>query len=194
MTWKELIENVDKSKDNVCDIDLMSMGEDFGKFDVPWVNTEDSKIQAYWYIKWYCTDTWVGGRLYFLDGIFVGHSYQSGRKCGEEYEWLDKESYKKVSGYLEELRFPDNESGVLDKFMDNLDEDIGDSFTISYGCQAIIKKGFITETKEKFEVKETYRDYSDIKKWSILEVEMENGEKKSLNVKDVRFPYIVKNK
>jgi len=193
MNWKELIENIDKSKNNRDCIDLMELGSrEFDKFDIPWKNEDETPLQAYWFAKWLCTDSWVGGRIYFYNDEFVAVSWQSARKAYEEFNWASKESYKKVGDYLEEIRYTENDPPVSISLMEDLNTDIGDSFKIEYGSQVLINEGFIEKTKEKIKIVKTYDSFEDVKKWRDIEVEMENGEKRNLNIKDVKFPYILK--
>lgn len=51
-------------------------------------------------INWICTDTQVGLRFYFLDGEFLMCSYQRGRKCDEEFEFVSNEMFLKLRDYI----------------------------------------------------------------------------------------------
>lgn len=73
-----------------CDYFGFDMGE--------WDDCEEMK--CYFLISWYCTDSWVGVRAYFLNGEFVAISSQIGRKYDQEFEWVSKEAYYKVKEYI----------------------------------------------------------------------------------------------
>ncbi len=47
-------------------------------------------------LNWVCTDTTVGLRFYFLGDECVCASFQPGRKCDEQFEWVSQEAYNKV--------------------------------------------------------------------------------------------------
>jgi hypothetical protein len=94
MKIKDIIETVDKSKENYCwpdiedfmsELDVSSYGSaDYNKFQ--------SRVSGYWFVSWVCTDTRVGGRVYFMDDQPVAISYQEGRKCEEVFEFISVES------------------------------------------------------------------------------------------------------
>lgn len=193
MNWKNLIENVDKSKENRNDVDLISLGErEFGKFDIPWLNAEDTPLKSYWYAKWLCTDTWVGGKIYFFNDEFVAVSWQSARKAYEEFHWASEEAYEKVAAYLESIRQADNIAHLGINFLDDIEDEVQEGFTIDYGSQALIKKGIVQQTGEKFEITKTWSHMDDASNWRMVEAKMENGETKTLNLAHVYFPYILK--
>jgi hypothetical protein len=102
MKVKDIIETVDKSKENYCwpdiedfmsELDVSSYGSaDYNKFQ--------SRVSGYWFVSWVCTDTRVGGRVYFMDDQPVAISYQEGRKCDEVFEFISVESAQKVRDFV----------------------------------------------------------------------------------------------
>jgi len=57
-----------------------------------YVENDDTRLKIYFQHVWYCTDSWVGTRLFFLDEMFVGYSQQAGRKCDEVFHLIDNET------------------------------------------------------------------------------------------------------
>jgi len=197
MNWKYLIENIDKSKENRNEVDLITLGEtEFSKFDIPWLNADETPLKSYWYAKWYCTDTWVGGKLYFFDDEFIASSWQSARKASENFQWASKEAYEKVSVYLESIRQIDEIAGLGISFHDDLEQEIEDGYMIEYSCNLLNihrdNQVIIKETGDKAKIVETWTLMKDIERWRLAKVELENGEVKELRMDDIKFPYLLK--
>jgi hypothetical protein len=57
---------------------------------------------------WICTDTDVGLRALYLDDKFICYSYQQYRKSDEEFYWVSKEVYDRVSKFVRSLVDVDN--------------------------------------------------------------------------------------
>jgi hypothetical protein len=199
MNWKTLIENVDKSEENTHEVDLMTLGErEFGKFDVPWLNVEETPLKSYWYEKWLCTDTWVGGKIYFFDDEFVATSFQSARKAYEEFHWASKEAYEKVAAYLESIRQADNIAHLGIDFHDDLEEGIDVGYQLEYGTQLmrvhLDNECIVKNTGEKVMIVEHYNGHGqdEIKKWRNIKAKHENGVVKDYHLSDILFPYLLK--
>jgi len=52
---------------------------------------------------WMCTDTLVGYYAIYFKGEFICSSYQSGRKCDIEFEWVSQEVYERICHYVQSL-------------------------------------------------------------------------------------------
>lgn len=192
MKLKELIEKLDKSDANeswisINDDDLrQELGLPSG-----WVNTEakDIQLKAYFLFKWYCTDSYVGYRGYFLNDELVAVSTQMGRKCSEVFEWVSTELYKKTKEYIRSL-MDDNDDEPNLNILD-LDEVIPDyGMQVDFSEQILGDKAYLVDTKEL--VKITKRNYGyDTNTWKKVEIELSTGEKKVVDVTDVIIPYCV---
>ncbi|CAH9011602.1 putative catalase-like domain protein [Vibrio phage 501E54-1] len=88
------------------------------------------RLKCYWIGQHYCTDSWVGIRCYVLDDIPVAISQQNGRKCDENYEWIDLESFQKTHKFVLSL-LEDEEDELQPNFVD-LEEDLGEGYKVSY--------------------------------------------------------------
>lgn len=196
MNYKKLIENVDKSESNRSDVDLMQLGErEFDKYDIPWLNHDQTPLKSYWYARWICTDTWVGGLLYFFEDEFVALSWQSARKSYEEFYWVSKEAYEKVGNYLESIRQVEHHMSTVN-FLEDLEEEIHDGYQISYGSMLLpihYKVDVTFKGRTGKIVKSWPHHNEDVKKWRNVVIEFED-DKTTLEVslEDVVFPYFLK--
>lgn len=84
-------------------IDLKGIAQCFQLYD--WIEQDETnpRFRVYWLKTWYCTDTWVGYRAWFLDDELVAMTYQAGRKYDEEFSWVSKEAYDKSRKVIHEL-------------------------------------------------------------------------------------------
>ncbi len=101
MNWREAIENLDRSENNVTWVDddaLLSSLAISG-----WVTSHvnlHARLKKYWVSHWLCTDTNVGLVVYVLDGEPVAISAHSARKNEEEIEFLSEEMAVKTRGFI----------------------------------------------------------------------------------------------
>lgn len=128
MKLSEAIKRVDKSRDNEDWINTEAVAEELGIYAEC---VEQKKLKAYWLANWYCTDTFVGTRVYFLDDEPVAVSFQSGRKNSEEFQWVSTEAAQKTKVYILSLSAQTSSSVRLM----NPDEEIGNHYTIRYNDQ-----------------------------------------------------------
>jgi len=115
MTILELAANIDKSSQNE-DLGFIFSGileREFEILETIQQNQHD-RFKSYWLFKWYCTDSYVGRRMYFFDDVFVAISYKTGRKQPEEFLWVSKEAYNQVKNYLLSLiEYEENPNDIL---------------------------------------------------------------------------------
>ena len=128
----EIANKIDKSERNESYIDLSEIAEMFGLS--LWGYVEQDRLKAYHLGPWYCTDSWVGSRLYFFDDEFVAYSFQEGRKCDEKFKWVSKEAVDKVKNFI--LTFISKEDDWCISYCD-INEDIGDSYKIGFNTQVL---------------------------------------------------------
>ncbi len=131
MKLKDLIENIDKSEGNaetwIC-LDNIKQ-----ELDIPHLEPyePDERMKCYWAHHEYCTDTWVGVRLYFLDDECVCVSLQPFRKSDEEFEWISKETIVKTREYIRSL----HKDVFSEVKMANLEEDLGEGLSVEYASR-----------------------------------------------------------
>lgn len=183
MKLVEIAKSIDKSKSNEHCIDTERIGYELGIDNVP--DVDQDRLKCFWVGNWYCTDTFVGYRMYFLDHEPVAFSVQNGRKLAEELHWFSMELATKVQDYLESLI--ENVDRGLDVNICDINEDIGDNFRIDYSGQ-IIETDKVTLNGEKVEILERIKN----KPYGIdteLKVKMTNGEERNIDVRDLRFGF-----
>ena len=115
----DIINKIDTSKKDSW-VSLQNIAKQVGIYD--YCDGQDSKLQSYFYRKWYCTDTYVGGRVYFLDDLPICVSFQTGRKSDEIFRWISKDAFNWTRTYLLTLV----EEDILEyDLIEDLDEDDG---------------------------------------------------------------------
>jgi hypothetical protein len=157
---------------NICSaLDLFSNSSYF----------EDSRLKAYHIITWYCTDSYVGSRAYFLDNEFVAISEQTGRKYDEEFRFVSKEAADKVRNYIlsmQEYREP----SLLD-----VNEETSDYYSIGYPTQLLIQfhKYGVYKDGRKVEITSSgRRNYERV----LIMGKFEGSENEEvIDVRDVKF-------
>jgi hypothetical protein len=178
MKLEYIIENIDKSQSG--DVDVGSIAEELGIHEyIPW--DESGRLKSYFYAKWYCTDTYVGGRVYFLDDVPVALSWQSARKSTEVFRWLDKKS---AYDYVDSLREkPELQNDDLD-----LSEEIGVGFKICYGSQLLTKE--IIYKNELCKIVRTWRKHDEIDNWGNVEI-IHNNKTKKVGMNEITIPFCI---
>ena len=180
MKLSEIINNVVKT-DPSHDIDRLA--EEFRVYDVYW--DDSKKISAYFYQVWQCTDTWVGGKVYFFEDTPVCISWQPARKSSEEIYWISNELAMKVKDYIFSLR---QEDEYPINTIQDMEEEMGTGYQVSYACQLLTKDVIHKYTKEPLKVLDTYR--SEIIAHRI-KVEYLDGRQEDIELEDVEIPYLV---
>ena len=84
----------------------------------------------------YCTDTWVGLKVYVFDDKVVAFSLQTGRKSDKVFYWISEESYKEVKAFCLTLCEPEEEGGIN---LIDMEEDVSseDGYRLSFSGQMI---------------------------------------------------------
>lgn len=136
--------------------DPTKLAEEFGFYDVYWDDKE--RLKESYFKVWYCTDQWVGGKVYFLDGEEVVVSYQSARKASEDFTFLSEETKDKVFKYILSLRQEDIPKVSILKESE-LDEEIDDWYSVNYAGEIMHKTAWYynseLEKDEEVEILET---------------------------------------
>jgi hypothetical protein len=163
ITLKDALYNVDKSSpDEVYSESLTCLP--YHLQEDPWLKLE--RMSSYFLVKWICTDTWVGTRVYYLDDKPVCVSTQTARKSDEKFNWVSQEAFDKVVEYVESLR--DKSEYEVDT-ISNMDEVFKGYYTVDYGSELLVNEGYYKGKKVK--VIKSYRRHEDIKKWRLLELD-----------------------
>ena len=105
-TLKKIISEIDfNNKSMETEPSWTELAQEFN-LNLDWSN--DTRLKCYFIRRWYCTDTYVGRKLYFFDDKLVAMSYQPGRKCDEKFYWTSQEDFKNVKQYLLSLLQPED--------------------------------------------------------------------------------------
>jgi hypothetical protein len=179
----EIASRIDKSKQNEEWVSTEDIGYEIGIDNVP--HTEQNRLKCFWVGNWYCTDSYVGYRMYFFDDEPVAFSIQKGRKCEEKFNWFSLESATKLKEYLLSLIIEEEKELNID--ICDINEDVGDNFRINYSGQ-ILKSDKATLDGEIVEILERIKN----KPYGIdteLKVKLSNGEEKNVDIRDLRFGF-----
>ena len=188
-TLRKLISEIDFNNKQVQDSpNWERLANEFDIYNLSW--SEDTRLQAYFLRKWYCTDSYVGLRAYFLDGEFVATSWQSGRKMNEDFTFVSEISAKKVRDYL--LSLVEEENGIKVNTLsdEELDKEIPDTFKLEYNSQILHKTGLLNG--ERVEIVKKHYSWDDKEKYfHTVEIKRENGEQMEIDCRELDFEYNV---
>lgn len=185
MNLIELSKKIDRSEKNESYVDITDFNHEF-RYDFDYV--EQNRLKAFWIGNWYCTDSYVGYRMYFLDDEPVAVSSQLGRKSDQEFEWFSEELALKVREYL--ISIVIKKEVELGFTLCDLSEDIGDSYTIQFNSQILNPENAVFNG-EPIKILERVKENPD---WGIdkeLKVQLPNGEVKVVNITELGFKYHV---
>lgn len=131
MNLREIAATIDKTKENEAYVSSYDIAEALGIHD--FYGEEQDRLKAYWIGRWYCTDTHVGFRLYFMDQEPVAFSEQIGRKYPEEFYWVSVDAFTKVRDYIISLNTPEKE------YINHIDfdKDVGNSYKIDFTAEVM---------------------------------------------------------
>src|SRR5688572_30224618 len=155
MKLKEILARIDKTKLESWH-DLQSIAEEFDIYQ--YFDTNQGRLKSYFYQNWYCTDSWVGGRIYFLDGEPVCVSWQSGRKSDEEFEWISRETFNKTKAYLLSLLIEEEKTIHLC----DLEQEMGEGYQVEFSGQFLTQDVILLKTNEMVKIVECYTKESRI--------------------------------
>ncbi|MDD5151278.1 MAG: hypothetical protein PHC28_12530 [Flavobacterium sp.] len=199
MKLRYLIENLDKSPANEAYIDIDELAKEFGIYQDFFVESTE-RLQGYYLSKWNCSGSWIGQIAIFLDNEFVGYSSQDGRKSDKKYYFLNRVLCDKLKHYIISLIF--YRDYTADVCVD-LDEEIGDGYTIEYNSELLNKFAKYLPTGEFVtilnwvkpidELEEQYIDteLSGIYSGSISKIKFEDGIEKLVQTNTLEIPYPV---
>jgi hypothetical protein len=176
----DAIYRVDQSSSNSQSVDEERLAEALHLFyaDLPTDCAE--RLNSYYLMKWYDTDSWVGYRVIFFDGVPVGIAQQAGRKGDTHYDFIDTHSAQVVRNYLvsaHKSKFP-----IIDH-----DEELNDFYCLEYGESILVKQGFY-KGKPVTLVKKSNGHYSDRDNWSFIDVKDEEGNVTTIKAAEFMIP------
>ena len=188
MTLQQIIDNVDRSDTNYNEAYTENL---FTEFDMEyrWFDyNKEMPLKSYWFEKWYCTDTWVGKKVFFLDDIPVAVSFQDGRKCDENFLWMNAELKDKVYQHLMSLpSMPEEDfTDYLDK--ESLDDEWGDGYTLEFSSQFLVKKAVYIPAAEPIDIIKTLWGYKTIT-WQKVEIKFPCGNTAVVECNMLLIPY-----
>ena len=186
-TLRKLISEIDFNKQSVQNTpNWEDLSNIFNIYDLYW--SDDTRLKCYFIKKWYCTDSYVGLRAYFLDDEFVATSYQQGRKFNEDFTFVSKEKAEKVRNYLISLIEPE---GIdVEIFKEELDEEIPSTYKIVYNSQILHKTALYNG--ERVDIIKTTYDWREIDKYfHTVEIKDKNNKKFEVHVNELDFEYNV---
>lgn len=195
MKLRELFERIDKDKMFIDRVYIPDFVKHFELSSFDFEYTEQNRLISYFFGSWYCTDTYVGYRAYFLDDKPVAVSTQSGRKMSEDIEWVSEEAYHAVKKYVMTLKIePDPIINTCD-----LDEEIGDSYKIHYHGQLFeyhMNKAKLSGENVKIIECHNGNNHNEKKQYepSLVKIVTKSKEEKWVELKELDFPFNVTSK
>ena len=185
-TLKQLIEKASqlpKQEYNLWDEDLLSaVGLDiyYHNYDDP-VNLTTNHLK-----QWYCTDTWVGIDVIYLNNSPVAVTNQVGRKMDVNIYFLSEEAKNSVKDYL--ISLYNNQQDCADYLTeDDLNEEMGDYFKIEYSSQVLYKTAWLNG--EQVEITQKPRNLNNKINLHIVAIKHKDGVEKWIDVRELDFEY-----
>ena len=185
-TLKQLIEKASqlpKQEYNLWDENLLSaVGLDiyYHNYDDP-VNLTTNHLK-----QWYCTDTWVGIDVIYLNNHPVAVTNQIGRKCDVNIYFLSEEAKNLVKEYL--LSLYSNQQDYSEYLTeDDLNEDMGDYFKIEYSSQVLYKTAWLNG--EQVEITQKPRNLNNNFNLHTVAIKHKDGVEEWVDVRELDFEY-----
>lgn len=99
-----------------------------------WSEEFSKRVREHYLIKWYCTDTWVGTCVYYMDDEPIAISTQDARKSDKIYEFISEEAASKVRDFILELIAKDYPPcyDLID-----MNKDVDEFYSVSYTGQLL---------------------------------------------------------
>jgi len=190
MKLKDAIRLVDKSENNSSYTDI----DDFSKAAhadvyIGWSEEWNNRVKGYWLIRWMCTDTWVGKRVYFLDDKPVAVSMQTARKSCECIDFLDKESAEAVRKFIFEI----SAEGEPEFDIADQDEEVADFYNFDLTDYFLESEGFVDKKPVKI-INRQWWPEPEKRGYCCYhcKVKFEDGEERVVKAEEVWFPLRIK--
>ena len=136
--------------------------------------------------QWYCTDTWVGIDVIYLNNHPVAITNKKSRKSSVNIYFLSEESKNSVKDYLISIyNNPQDYSDYLTE--DELNEEMGDYFKIEYSSEVLYKTAWLYG--EKVEITKKPRNLNNNFNLHVVAIKREDGVEKWIDVRELDFEY-----
>ena len=136
--------------------------------------------------QWYCTDTWVGIDVIYLNNHPVAITNQTSRKSGVNIYFLSEKDKSAVKDYL--ISIYNNPQDYSDCLTDGeLNEEMGDYFKIEYSSQVLYKTAWLYG--EKVEITQKPRNLNNNFNLHAVAIKCEDGVEKLIDVRELDFEY-----
>ena len=182
-TKKKKASQLPKQEYNLWDEDLLSaVGLDiyYHNYDDP-VNLTTNHLK-----QWYCTDTWVGIDVIYLNNSPVAVTNQVGRKMDVNIYFLSEEAKNSVKDYL--ISLYNNQQDCADYLTeDDLNEEMGDYFKIEYSSQVLYKTAWLNG--EQVEITQKPRNLNNKINLHTVAIKHKDGVEKWIDVRELDFEY-----
>ena len=185
-TLKQLVDKASqlpKKEYNLWDEDLLSaVGLDiyYHNYDDP-VNLTTNHLK-----QWYCTDTWVGIDVIYLNNSPVAVTNQVGGKMDVNIYFLSEEAKNSVKDYL--ISLYNNQQDCADYLTeDDLNEEMGDYFKIEYSSQVLYKTAWLNG--EQVEITQKPRNLNNKINLHTVAIKHKDGVEKWIDVRELDFEY-----
>lgn len=190
MKLREIVARVDKTKTSGC-MDFADLAHAFDVYQ--WVaegkrDEFDARFKEFYIAPHYCTDTWVGLSVIFLDDEAVAVCHQSGRKSDKNIQWVSKESWTKTRAVIITMIEEDEpEFEIVD-----MDEEMGDHYSVDFGTQVL--HDTVIYNDKPYAVSKTWNRYPNVvgwndPNWDKMAIVMDDGSEIIVSPSDVKLPY-----
>lgn len=182
----DIIKNIDKSDSNKNYPDFDSICDEIENYNYPYSDEFEKRVSEYFIAKWYCTDTYVGISILFLDDEPVCVLSQSARKSDIRYKWISSESFNSVKSFIDSLCEEDEPKyEILDTSLN-----IDDFYSVDFSSQLLVKEGYVNEC-----ICKVTNTFSENYLSQQIEVKfLSDEEVKIVNVNEFKIPINVKQK
>ena len=188
-TLRKLISEIDFNNKKIqCSPDWEELSSIFNINNLYY--SEDERLKVYFIKKWYCTDSYVGLRAYFLNGVFVATSYQVGRKADEDFSFVSKALALELKNYLLEISVNEEiepNYDIIDE--SDLDEEIPNTYKIEFNTQILHKTALLNG--ERVEILKTRYNWGDDRYFHTVEIKNAKSKKEEINCQELDFEYNV---
>ena len=136
--------------------------------------------------QWYCTDTWVGIDVIYLNNHPVAVTNQIGRKWDVNIYFLSEEAKNSVKDYL--ISLYNNQQDCADYLTeDDLNEEMGDYFKIEYASEVLYKTAWLNG--EQVEITQKPRTVNDNFNLHTVAIKHKDGVEEWIDVRELDFEY-----
>lgn len=137
--------------------------------------------------QWYCTDTWVGIDVIYLNNHPVAVTNQIGRKWDVNIYFLSEEAKNSVKDYLISLYNNQEEDYVDYLTEDELNEEMGDYFKIEYASEVLYKTAWLNG--EQVEITQKPRTMNNNFNLHTVAIKHKDGVEEWIDVRELDFEY-----